>query len=450
VIITNPKPTSKTSNSKAANANNDPLSEPLNEVLEPVETYEQYGQTYNIYYREKLYQEVWEKPVVEIAKRYSVSDVSIHKVCKSLDIPTPGLGYWAKVRAGKPTKQIPLPNSDKSDKKSGMRADCKVCLSPTQPNEKELLDFLSTEDKTIVLSVAMQIGLPSENARMHSKIIVHRKKVNEWHKENRKRDSHINRRYDNTSMPFLTNTVSEAALPRVCRIFDALIKAMEPLGCQPTDDLQFVVNGEIVTVSVTEAKDKLDHVLTKEENIKLLKYEEDKRKYSWASKPNIRKYDYVYNGKITFLIESNKSFRDCKSYVIEDRLGDILVLLYEASDINRKRREERETAERKRKEEEQLREERRERYNVEVERTQSLANEAEDYSIACQIRTYISAIEQNSDLTQEVKKWILWAKQKADWYDPTIKREDEYFGSREHNKNTDDKKLKPSYSSWGW
>ena len=65
---------------------------------EPVETYEQYGQTYNIYNREKLYQEVWEKPVTEVAKRYKVSDVTIHKVCKSLDIPTPGPGYWAKVQ----------------------------------------------------------------------------------------------------------------------------------------------------------------------------------------------------------------------------------------------------------------------------------------------------------------------------------------------------------------
>ena len=65
------------------------------EDSEAVETLEQYGKTYNIYDREKLYQEVWAKPVTEVAKLYKVSDVAIHKVCRSLDIPTPGFGYWA-------------------------------------------------------------------------------------------------------------------------------------------------------------------------------------------------------------------------------------------------------------------------------------------------------------------------------------------------------------------
>ena len=54
----------------------------------PPETIEKFGQAYNVYHRETLYQEVWTMPVTEVAKRYKVSDVAIHKVCKSLDIPT--------------------------------------------------------------------------------------------------------------------------------------------------------------------------------------------------------------------------------------------------------------------------------------------------------------------------------------------------------------------------
>jgi len=158
-------------------------------------------------------------------------------------------------------------------------------------------------------------------------------------------------------------------LPRVCHIFDALIKALEPLGCFLTDDLCFVVNGETVSLSISESKDKIDHVPTREENIQLLEYEEKKRKHSWASKPNIRKHDHVYNGKISLAVGNEKSFRDCKSYIIEDCLGDILILLYEASNKVRLRREARETEERKREEEERQREARRKRYNLEVERT---------------------------------------------------------------------------------
>lgn len=420
---------------------------------ESVENYEQYGHTYNVYNREKLYQEVWEKPVIEVAKKYKVSDVAIHKVCKSLDIPTPGLGYWAKVRAGKPVKQIPLPNSDKPDTKVGIRTG----LEPQAQVAKELLQFLSPEDKSVVMSVATQIQMPDENARMHSKIIAHRKKVVEWHKESRKKDQYWNRR-NKLEVPFLADTISEATLPRVCRIFDALIKAGEPLGCSLTDDLKFVVNGETVSISVSESQDKVNHVPTKEENIQLLKYEEDKRRYSWASKPNIRKYDYIYNGKVSLSVEHEKNLRDCKSYVIEERLGDIFILLYEASnDIRlrreareaeeRRRQEECEAAERKRKEEARLREERREKYNLEVQRTISLVSAAIDFDAAQKIRAYISAVDQSTPLTQDEIEWIVWAKKKADWYDPTIKCADEIFGER---KSGQELKEETPKKPWEW
>ena len=415
------------------------------EPSEPVETYQQYGQTYNVYNRERLYREVWEKPVTEVAKQYKVSDVTIHKVCKSLDIPTPALGYWAKVRAGKPVKQIPLPKSDKPETKTGIQTGLEATIRAT----KELLQFLSVEDKSVVLSVAMQMQIPDENARMNSKIIAHRKKVVEWQKSNQKRDPYRNRR-NVSDPPFLADTVSDASLPRVCRIFDALIKALEPLGCAVTDDLSFIINGETVRISVSESKDKITHVPTREENIQMLKYEEDKRNYSWASPPTIRKYDHVYNGKISITVGSEKSFRDCKSYVIEERLGDMLILLYEASNEVRLRREAREAEERKRQEEARLREERRERYNREIERTSALINAAEDFDTACKIRAYISAFKQKERLTEEEAEWVEWAMQKADWYDPTMRRKDESLGVRKHNENPERKKLEKSYSSWGW
>ena len=88
-----------------------------------------------------------------------------------------------------------------------------------------------------------------------------------------------------------------------------------------------------------------------------------------------------------------KGFRDCKSYVIEDRLGDIIVLLYEAANTLRIEREAREEAARKREEEERQRNARRERYNQEVDRTNALVHEAEDFEIACKIRAYVSAVE---------------------------------------------------------
>ncbi|WP_018753403.1 hypothetical protein [Paenibacillus sanguinis] len=421
----------------------DDASEAAQTVGQP-ETYEQYGQPYNIYDRETLYKEVWMVPVTEVAKRYGVSDVAIRKVCQSLDIPTPPVGYWAKLRAGKPVNPIPLPISSKPAKKSGVRTGTEYAPQI----EKETLAFLNEEERTVVLSIATQIRIPNENAKMHPTIVTHRKAVMEWKKKRKQQEAiGFNRRAMDSPL-FLADTVSEETLPRVLHIIDALIKAMEPLGCSLTSDLKFIVNGETVSISVSEAQDEIKHIPTKEENMLLLKYEEDKRRSSWASKPKIRKYDYVYNGRISFSVYAARNFRDCKSYVIEDRLGDIMIAFYEASDIRHQEREAREEAERKRQEEERQKEERRQRFNAEVEQTLALENLSEDYDTACKIRRYIAAVEASGNLDPKSMKWVEWAKDKADWYDPTIAREDEFFGKRDHEKNSDQKKLERNGYKW--
>jgi len=63
-----------------------------------------------IYEREKLYEEVWNEPVVLVAKRYGISGVALGKTCRKLAVPLPPRGYWARVRAGrKVPPRPPLP-----------------------------------------------------------------------------------------------------------------------------------------------------------------------------------------------------------------------------------------------------------------------------------------------------------------------------------------------------
>ena len=178
------------------------------------------------------------------------------------------------------------------------------------------------------MAVASQILLPDENERMHSKIIAHRKVIAEWKKQENRNANDKWRPRNTPAPPFLANTISNTSIPRACRIIDALIKAMEPLGCKLTDNLEFAVNGETVCVSFSESQDKINHIPTKEENRQLLEYEEKRRKYSYASRPQISKYDYQYNGRLCLKINNQKSFRDCKAYQLEDRLGDMMLELY--------------------------------------------------------------------------------------------------------------------------
>lgn len=155
----------------------------------------------------------------------------------------------------------------------------------------------------------------------------------------------------------------------------------------------------------------------------------------------MRKYDYIFNGGLRVVINNKKTFRDCQSYVLEDRLGDIMIELYEASESIKKACEAHEEAERRHQEEIRQNEERRERYNCEVDRTLALVNLAEDYDIASKIRSYIAVLEQAGNHDDKTIEWIEWAKAKADWYDPTIAKEDEFFGRRAHEKDADKKRL---------
>ena len=81
------------------------------------------------------------------------------------------------------------------------------------------------------------------------------------------------------------------------------------------------------------------------------------------------------------------------------------------------------------------------RYNEEVDKTVALVNAAQDYATACMIRNYIEAVRQASETGNAGSDWLDWAAKKADWFDPTIAREDEWFGKRRHKDSPDQKKL---------
>ena len=61
--------------------------------------------------REQLYEEIWESPLVKLGTKYGISAVALGKVCRKLQIPLPGRGYWVKKDFGKPVVQIPLPEA---------------------------------------------------------------------------------------------------------------------------------------------------------------------------------------------------------------------------------------------------------------------------------------------------------------------------------------------------
>jgi hypothetical protein len=60
-----------------------------------------------IHDREKLYSEVWSKPLSQLARQYGVWEVTLWRRCRKLHVPLPVQGYWRRLENGLPVQRRP-------------------------------------------------------------------------------------------------------------------------------------------------------------------------------------------------------------------------------------------------------------------------------------------------------------------------------------------------------
>ncbi|MDF2943914.1 MAG: hypothetical protein K0S01_2772 [Herbinix sp.] len=429
--------------------------------------------------RNQLYDEVWKISVQGVAKKYNLHYQQLLNSCKEANIPIPPSGYWTRLKCGKDVSQevTELPQSDIENVTLylyGLKPE-KNKKEKTKPSEAEEIEvrgcdeginsgkndfvlqedviisvvedspfllFLEEDERKKVLNMVSSIKI-RDGKKLHPKVIQYRDSIDNWNKQQMelKKNPYYRPRYNNnnTQQPIFMNEVAPSTLTRIYKILDAMFTAVEALGGKINSDLSMMIHKDTVRVRFAEAQDKLSHELSKQEARELVEYNDKVKQNKWASKPNIRKYDYVYNGRLRIVFSDQKYIRDNESEKIEDKLGDILIKLYEISEDERIERERREEIQRQQREEERKKEERRKLKNQEIQMTRALVNQAQDYKISCEIRQYITAVEEKSDGSEEVYKWIEWAKQKANWYDPTLNYEDDILGKRDHSKEKDEK-----------
>lgn len=317
-----------------------------------------------------------------------------------------------------------------------------------------ILDYLDETERNKVLEYACNLQI-SQSTRLHKMLVQYKKDIADYKsklKEAQSRPYYNPRHNKPENEPAFFKEMSDECMSRAIAILDTVFKSIESLGGSINSDLSVKIRDDIVRFRMVESQDQVKHEMTKQEAQELVKYNDDIKNHRWASKPQIRKYDKVYNGKLRIEFGERSYIRDNDSEKLEDRLGDILVTLYEKAEENRIVREAREESERKRVEEARCREENRQRKEQEIRLVKELVNKAEDYRIAKEIREYIQAMidSGNEDITPE---WIEWALKKADWYDPSIETEDEYLGKRQHEKSAEEKEKSLQDSirkSWYW
>lgn len=363
----------------------------------------------NVYEREKLYNEVWAEPVLTVAKRYGVSNVALKKVCKKLNIPVPPPGYWTKARAGAARlKKAPLPAYNGPDIAIGKRPD----KEKDEQYTRKLLVFLNDAERHKVIEACSNIEIKEQLRRPHLLIVEHREEMarrkkleREW-EMNYLRNSFYNpnlhyKKDFNTDI--LTLRVKDESINRAYRLMDAFIKTLEALDCSIIVDdsnTYAVVRGEKIQIYLKDA-----------------------------------------SGLVLYLdsyYAEQKNFRDTRTKTLDSVLGKAIIELFETSERSRIAREEREHKERL------ILEEAERKYQLallkekEIKRVTALENEAMDWHKALIIRQYIAALEPvmqnevNEEKRRKWSEWILWAREKADWLDPTISKEDPVLGRRNH------------------
>ena len=437
--------------------------------------------------RKQLYDEIWALSVAGVARKYNLNYGKLIAICKAENVPFPSSGYWTRKNMGKDVSneavelsgheemEISLITNDATikrirkakaeiveNKQTDIIEDAKVVVEELQQNKAEniskwsggMLEFLDETERNKVLEVACNLRI-NQNTRLHKTLVQYKKDIADYKmrlKEAQNR-SYYNPRYNKPeNEPEFFKEMSDECMSRAIAILDTVFKTIESLGGSINSDLSVKIRGDIVRFRMVESQDQVKHEMTKQEAQALVKYNDDIKNHRWASKPQIRKYDKVYNGKLRIVFGERSYIRDTNSEKLEDRLGDILVTLYEKAEENRIVREAREETERKRVEETRRREENRQRKEQEIRLVKELVKKAEDYRIAKEIREYIQAMidSGNEDITPE---WIEWALKKADWYDPSIATEDEYLGKRQHEKNAEEKEKSLQDSirkSWYW
>ena len=449
--------------------------------------------------RQQLYDEIWQMSVAGVARKYNLNYAKLIAKCREANIPFPPSGYWTRKNMGKDVsgEAVALPPSDnenvelllagvKSEKKKKVISDAeelhsdieeglKKAASSMEEKGKEtgnedqavpvketveksgaddtVLPFLDSAEKKRVLQAASELRI-RDKKRLHEQLIKYRKSMTEWKQKEAQNQRGYQRRNRPDDEPAFFNEISPESQQRAFLILDALFCAVEELGGKVNADLSMRVMADTVRIRIAEGQDKVKHELTKQEARALVEYNDRVKRNGWASKPQIRKYDSIYNGKLRIIFDNGEYIRDTGKEKLEDRLGDLFVRLYENSEEARIQRERLEEERRKREEEARRQAEIQKRKEDEVRRTRELLNQAEDYRIACEIRQYIAAVARQKDITPETAAWIEWANRKADWYDPIVAAEDEYLGRREHSKPKEEKDLdkmsRGKYGMWGW
>lgn len=365
--------------------------------------------------RDELYDQVWSEPMTKLAERYGLSDVGLAKVCRRLNVPRPGRGYWEKKRRGRVGPRPPLPAlKNGTESVAVITKRVKPAVDMQQNTEAEMM--IASE-----LCEENRIHVPAQPDVLHPLVARTKKSL----RNAKRNDRNL---LEPRAKQCLNVQVGAESTDRAVRIMDSLLKALEARGyavavkgdSQHTTTTVLVL-GETLEFSLEEMVTRKEHVLTPAEQ----KKKERDRWYSFG----IPQYDFVPAGKLSLKIKNlwlrgiRMTWSDGKVQRVEDCLNAFIIGLIKASVQKRADRMKQERREREWEAERRRREENAKLIREEKERLAKLEREAQNWHKSQTLRGYIEAVQENAirkhgEVGGELERWLSWANQQADRLDP--------------------------------
>lgn len=348
--------------------------------------------------REELYQLVWSEPMLTLSKKYLISDSGLRNLCISLDIPIPRAGHWQKLKFGKKVYQPPLPPT--KSKNNNIVLDLR-------PLELLKLKGVHSPAKTKQIEIEQEFAEMIKVPERLSKP----ERIIEQAKENlNRKDAHTQNGLISTHNGFVSIAVSKQNIPRAVRFMDTLIKSFRARGHDyiiRSRDNYVSIKGEEIEIALRE------------------------KTLQTPSTGKWTKFDYLPCG--IFVLRTGrwghkKEWTDGKQ-LLEHQISAIIVWMEALADKNIEQNKKWEINRKIREEEERKEKEWQKRKERELEDFKKVITQSSRWQKAGELRSYIEAVESKAlagnQLTEKLRDWLKWLRDKADWYDPFIEKEDE-------------------------
>lgn len=378
-----------------------------------------------VFEREALFREVWANPISTLAKKYGMSDNGLRKICKSLGVPLPARGHWAKVAAGHHPATPQLPQHDRQATYASRGAPLvsaaaraidpwlvKCCAFEKQPEnaisvQPELVRPHRLVAQTVRDLVKVRAALEKSKARLFnppSRPVGEPPTLNSGpHWRDYARRGHL----PELSPGALPLRVSIEAADRALRIWDALIKASvrRKLSVSVANNrLELGVDGGQSSVRMTEKRTKSTD------------------RHSKATVAN------VPTGILQLVVGAGvyeKRFSDKPDKPLEQQLNNVLLEVFQRI---QKSKESELHQENTRLSAEAVRVELaavEKAAAQERQRTDLLVAEAITWNQAQQVRAYVTHLQALTAAVPEDddrQRWLAWATAAADRLDPSKRR----------------------------